>query len=104
MEYNKQTDNNNNKEINEQTKLDRNEHIHTENRVVVTRGEGVGRADCMMRGDPRLLVVSTLPSTQELKYNVVHMKRVKVINQCYLNKFLKSVLYKHAPCYPCFHF
>lgn len=67
-----------------------------ENRIVVTRGEGVGRVMeektviWTVSEETRLLVGSTLLCIQNLKYNVAHMKHKNIINQCYLNTFLKK--------------
>ena len=89
----------NNKEINEQSKLNKNKNIPMENRIVVTRGEGVGRVMeektviWTVSEETRLLVGSTLLCIQNLKYNVAHMKRKNIINQCYLNTFKKNLIH-----------
>lgn len=70
-----------------------------ENRIVVTGGEGVGRVIeektiiWMVWEETRLLVVSTLLCTQNLKYDAAHMKCKNIINQCYLNTLKKPHTY-----------
>lgn len=70
-----------------------------ENRIVVTRGEGVGRVTeettviWMGWEETRLLVVSTLLCIQNLKYNAAHMKRKNIINRCYLHTLKKPHTY-----------